>query len=207
MRIAALLAALALASTGCRTAPTPAPAPPPVEAPRAKVALVLGGGAARGFAHVGVIRALEQEKIPIDLIVGTSVGSLIGAIYASDLNSFDLEWTAFSLQKDDLLDYGVLTAVLGMGLAKGDKLESFVRSKVATHAPGTLGSPWASRLSRYRCRRRATSTVTDAATSTQHSSANRAALAARTASRAAAIRVGAPKPTAVERSADRKSVV
>ncbi len=43
-----------------------------------------GGGAARGFAHVGVIRALEQEKIPIDLVVGTSVGSLIGAIYAHD---------------------------------------------------------------------------------------------------------------------------
>ena len=42
-----------------------------------------GGGAARGFAHVGVIRVLEQEKIPIDMVVGTSVGSLIGAIYAS----------------------------------------------------------------------------------------------------------------------------
>ena len=142
MRIAALLAALALASTGCRTVPTPAPAPPPAEAPRPKLALVLGGGAARGFAHVGVIRALEQEKIPVDLIVGTSVGSLIGAIYASDLNSFELEWTAFSLQKDDLLDYGVLTAVLGMGLAKGDKLEAFVRSKVATQDIEQLKVPF-----------------------------------------------------------------
>src|SRR4051812_44620988 len=49
---------------------------------RPKVALVLGGGAARGFAHVGVIRALERGKIPIDLIVGVNSGSLIGAIYA-----------------------------------------------------------------------------------------------------------------------------
>jgi NTE family protein len=139
----ALLAATALfaALAGCRT--VPAPAPPPAEAPRPKVALVLGGGAARGFAHVGVIRALEQEKIPVDLIVGTSVGSLIGAIYASDLNSFDLEWTAFSLQKEDLFDYGVLTAVMGMGLAKGDKLEAFVKSKVATQDIEQLKLPFA----------------------------------------------------------------
>lgn len=100
------------------------------EGMRPKVALVLGGGAARGFAHVGVIRALEQEKIPIDLVVGTSVGSLIGAIYASDRNSFELEWTAFSLEKETLFDYGLLTAFTGMGAAKGDKLEEFVKTKV-----------------------------------------------------------------------------
>ena len=80
--------------------------PPMTESPKPKIALVLGGGAARGFAHVGVIRALEQEKIPIDMIVGTSVGSLIGAIYASDANSFELEWTAFSLEKDRFLITG-----------------------------------------------------------------------------------------------------
>ena len=91
---------------------------------------MLGGGAARGFAHVGVIRALEQEKIPIDLIVGTSVGSLIGAIYAYDMNSFELEWTAFALEKDSIFDYGMLNAFTGMGVAKGDKLEEFVKSKV-----------------------------------------------------------------------------
>ncbi len=100
------------------------------ELPKPKVALVLGGGAARGFAHIGVIRELEREKIPVDMIVGTSVGSLIGAIYASERNSFELEWTAFQLGKDDLLDYGILNALSGMGVAKGDKLEAFVKSKV-----------------------------------------------------------------------------
>lgn len=70
-----------------------------------RVGLVLGGGAARGFAHVGVIRVLEREKVPIDLIVGTSVGSLVGAIYADKKNSFELEWTAFSLEEKDLFDY------------------------------------------------------------------------------------------------------
>jgi NTE family protein len=105
-----------------------------MESPRPKIALVLGGGAARGFAHVGVIRALEQEKIPIDMIVGTSVGSLIGAIYAYDTNSFELEWTAFSLEKDQVFDYGIFSVFTSMGPVKGDKLEEFVKSKV----PGNI---------------------------------------------------------------------
>lgn len=115
----------------------------PVDSPRPQIALVLGGGAARGFAHVGVIRALEQEKIPIDLIVGTSVGSLIGAIYAHDRNSFELEWTAFSLEKDQIFDYGLLNALTGMGLAKGEKLEAFVKSKVPVANIEELQIPYA----------------------------------------------------------------
>jgi NTE family protein len=118
-------------------------APPVTGAARPKIALVLGGGAARGFAHVGVIRALEQERVPIDMIVGTSVGSLIGAIYASDMNSFELEWTAFSLGKDDLLDYAFFSAITGMGLAKGDKLEEFVKTKVTTTNIENLKLPFA----------------------------------------------------------------
>jgi NTE family protein len=117
----------------CRSAPVPVQPPvlsePPPPPPRPRIALVLGGGAARGFAHVGVIRALEQEKIPIDLVVGTSVGSLIGALYAADADSFELEWAAFQLQKEDLFDYGVMNVVMGMGFAKGEKLEQFVRSR------------------------------------------------------------------------------
>jgi NTE family protein len=114
-----------------------------VELPRPRIALVLGGGAARGFAHVGVIRVLEQEKIPLDMIIGTSVGSLIGAIYASDLNSFELEWTAFSLEKDHLLDFAVLSAFTAMGPVKGDRLEEFVRTKVAVANIENLKLPFA----------------------------------------------------------------
>jgi NTE family protein len=117
--------------------------PPLVEPPKPKIALVLGGGAARGFAHVGVIRALEQEKIPIDMIIGTSVGSLIGAIYANDMNSFELEWTAFLLEKDSLFDYGIMNAFTGMGMAKGDKLEEFVRTKIKTPDIENLKLPFA----------------------------------------------------------------
>jgi NTE family protein len=104
---------------------------------------VLGGGAARGFAHVGVIRALEQEKIPIDLIVGTSVGSLIGAIYANDLNSFELEWTAFALEKDDVFDYALMSAFTGMGPVKGEKLEEFVKKKISVPNIENLKLPFA----------------------------------------------------------------
>ncbi len=138
-------ALVALGFLACATAPVapPAPAGPAPEPLRPKVALVLGGGAARGFAHVGVIRVLEQEKIPVDMVVGTSVGSLIGAIWASDQNSFELEWAAFQLEKDHLLDYGLLTAVLGMGLAKGEKLEAFVTSHVKVKNIEELKIPFA----------------------------------------------------------------
>jgi len=128
MHVLFVSAALFLLAS-CQTTGGPS-LPPGEDLPKPKVALVLGGGAARGFAHVGVIRALEQEQIPIDLIVGTSVGSLIGAIYASDANSFELEWTAFKIEKDSIMDYGFMSAFAGMGAAKGEKLEEFVRAKV-----------------------------------------------------------------------------
>ena len=145
------IAALSLL-TACQTVPpitipqTPivqVPQVPQGPPPKPKIALVLGGGAARGFAHVGVIRALEQEKIPIDMVVGTSVGSLIGAIYAADVSSFDLEWTAFQLEKDDIFDFGVMNAVVGMGLAKGDKLEAWVKSHIKTANIENMKIPFA----------------------------------------------------------------
>jgi NTE family protein len=120
-----------------------APPVPEAEAPKPKIALVLAGGAARGFAHIGVIRVLEQEKIPIDLIVGTSVGSLIGAIYAHDQNSFELEWTAFALEKDHVFDFGMLGALTSMGPVKGDRLEEFVRAKVPVLNIENLKVPFA----------------------------------------------------------------
>lgn len=55
------------------------------------VALVLGGGGARGGAHIGVIRALEERQIPVDVVVGTSIGSFVGALYASGKSAADIE--------------------------------------------------------------------------------------------------------------------
>ncbi len=58
---------------------------------RPRVALVLGGGGARGLAHIGVLKVLKEENVPIDIIVGTSVGALIGALYATDERIEDIE--------------------------------------------------------------------------------------------------------------------
>ncbi len=90
----------------------------------ARVALVLGGGGARGFAHVGVIHVLEQEKIPVDLVVGTSAGSLIGALYADLADAFELEAMAWQIEKDDLFDFSLLG--IGRGPYAGEAIERFV---------------------------------------------------------------------------------
>lgn len=108
---------------------------------RPKVGLALDGGAARGFAHVGVIRALEREKIPIDFIVGTSVGSLVGAIYADKKNSFELEWIAFSLEEKDLFDYTFISP--NQGFVRGERLEDFVLKKVSAREIQQLKLPYA----------------------------------------------------------------
>lgn len=106
-----------------------------------RVGLVLGGGAARGFAHVGVIRVLEREKIPFDVIVGTSVGSLVGAIYADKKSSFELEWIAFLLGEKDLFDYTFTQ--LTQGLVRGDRLEEFVQRRLAAREIPELKIPFA----------------------------------------------------------------
>ncbi|MEH0167967.1 patatin-like phospholipase family protein [Roseateles microcysteis] len=81
------LVLLALAGTAM-AAPTDVPQPPPA---RPKLGLVLSGGGARGLAHVGVLKVLERERIPVDLIAGTSMGSIIGGLYASGMTSAELE--------------------------------------------------------------------------------------------------------------------
>lgn len=69
---------------------------------RPVVGLALGGGMARGCAHVGVLRALEKHRIPIDLIAGTSVGSLIGGAYASGLTPYQIEQLTLAIKWSDL---------------------------------------------------------------------------------------------------------
>ncbi|MBY0466557.1 MAG: patatin-like phospholipase family protein, partial [Burkholderiales bacterium] len=70
-----------------------------------KVGLALGGGAARGFAHVGVIQVLEQHGIRPDVVVGTSAGSLVAALYASGKNGRELEQAAMAMEEASLTDW------------------------------------------------------------------------------------------------------
>ncbi|MDH3621080.1 MAG: patatin-like phospholipase family protein [Gammaproteobacteria bacterium] len=66
-------------------------------AARPKVGLVLGGGGARGAAHIGVLKELERMRVPIDAIVGTSMGAIVGGLYATGMNAEDLEYLVGSL--------------------------------------------------------------------------------------------------------------
>jgi NTE family protein len=110
---------------------TPLPPPPRLPVRRrprppvpVRVGLVLGGGGVRGFAHIGVIRVLEEEGIPVDVVVGTSVGSLIGAVYAARPDAAVLEREGLALDRGDFLDYTLFG--LGWGPLKGRKLERLV---------------------------------------------------------------------------------
>ena len=71
---------------------------------RPSVGLVLGGGGARGSAHIGVIRALEEMRIPVDCVVGTSMGSLVGALYASGMNPDELDTTISDIDWNEIFN-------------------------------------------------------------------------------------------------------
>lgn len=93
--------------------------PPPKPA---KIAVVLGAGASKGFAHIGVLKVLESNKIPVHMIVGTSAGSFVGALYAYGYNAFELQRLSFSIEKGDIIDL----TIPDNGFIKGEKLESYV---------------------------------------------------------------------------------
>lgn len=130
-----LVAALFL--TACATVPRPVEGPPPrfVEPSRASpagVALVLSGGAARGYAHVGVIRALEAHGLRPDLVVGSSAGSIVGSLYASGLGAAELEAAIGELGLNQFADVqlpglGILPGSLGV--LRGDGLHRFIQER------------------------------------------------------------------------------
>jgi NTE family protein len=94
----------------------PVPKPP-------RIGLALGGGAARGFAHIGVIQVLEENGIKPDLVVGTSAGSLVATLYASGKNGLALAAMADSMDESAITDW----AFPGRGLIRGEALARFVR--------------------------------------------------------------------------------
>lgn len=121
-RMASLAVALFLLA-GCAAGKVVPPSP---AAKPAKVALVLGAGAAKGFAHIGVIKILETYKIPIHMVVGTSAGSFVGSLYAYGYSGFQLQGIGLALDKDDIADL----TIPDNGFLKGEKLENYVNRMV-----------------------------------------------------------------------------
>jgi NTE family protein len=107
---------------------TPAPTVlVPKVAPR--VGLALGGGAARGFAHVGVIQVLEEAGIKPALVVGTSAGSLVAALYASGRNSQQLQSVAMAMDEAAFADWTL--PIFSRGVLRGEALARYVNTQVA----------------------------------------------------------------------------
>jgi NTE family protein len=117
--ITCILALLSCAPKEIKKEITPPPKP-------AKIAVVLGAGASKGFAHIGVLKVLETQKIPIHMIVGTSAGSLVGSLYAYGFDAFTLQGIAMKLEKTDVIDY----TIPDNGFIKGEKLEAFINKTV-----------------------------------------------------------------------------
>lgn len=124
---------------GCSTAPItkdPGATNPPVavEPPKpvrpVKIGLALGGGAARGFAHIGVIKALESQGIVPDIVVGTSAGSLVGALYAAGNNGFALQKMALEMDEATISDWSIPLFSRHVGVLKGEALQQYVNRAV-----------------------------------------------------------------------------
>ena len=121
--------------SGCATKPqSPAADAPslvsPVATPRPlKIGLALGGGAARGFAHVGVIAVLEEAGLKPQIVVGTSAGSLVAALYASGKTSAQLQQTALSMEEVAITDW--MLPLVGRGMFRGEALARYVNELLA----------------------------------------------------------------------------
>ena len=150
MRRRWVLAGLAGALSACTTVPKPAAgeAPPPPASPPAvavpkppprlpRIGLALGGGAARGFAHIGVIQVLEENGIQPDLVVGTSAGSLVAALYASGKSGAELASLADSMDESAFTDW----SFPGRGLIRGEALAKYVRDNTGARSIEQMRTP------------------------------------------------------------------
>jgi NTE family protein len=138
------LISLMLLAAGCGTtaqqpAPTPAVPEPAVVTPppapkKLRIGLALGGGAARGFAHIGVIKALEAQGIYPEIVVGTSAGSVVGALYAAGNDGFALQKTAMEMDEASISDWALPLFSKSSGVLKGEALQTYV-NKAVKNAP------------------------------------------------------------------------
>ncbi|NQW92982.1 MAG: patatin-like phospholipase family protein [Polaromonas sp.] len=126
--------------SGCASkAIPPAKSAPLVAQKNQKIGLALGGGAARGFAHVGVIAVLEEAGLKPQLIVGTSAGSLVAALYASGKTSAQLQQTALNMEEVAITDW--MLPIIGRGMFRGDALARYVNELVSSRLIENMAIP------------------------------------------------------------------
>lgn len=106
--------------------PQPPPPPPTIVVPPPKIALVLGGGAAKGFAHIGVIKALEAQGYAPSVMVGTSAGSVVGVLWAAGHDGFGLQRIGMEIKESSFSDW----SLPNRGFLKGESLRDFINQKV-----------------------------------------------------------------------------
>jgi NTE family protein len=128
--IPALLLAACQTPPAVVTPPSPPVTAPTVATPKAppkppRIGLALGGGAARGFAHIGVIQVLEEAGIQAELVAGTSAGSLIAALYASGKSGMEMGTLAQTMDEGAIIDWAFPTR----GLIRGEALARYVREQ------------------------------------------------------------------------------
>jgi NTE family protein len=113
---------------------------------RPKVALVLGGGGARGMAHIGILKVLEEEKVPVDMIVGTSVGALIGALYSADVPLDRIERMGETIRWNDLTnvsDSTLVNLLISEHLLSTEKMEQYLGKNIGNKRFDELKIPFA----------------------------------------------------------------
>ena len=123
LALSALLVLFSLSVAGCMSRK---PLPPPVVAREPVLALALGGGGAKGFAHIGVIKVLESHGIHAKIVTGTSAGSFVGALYASGKTPFELQEIALAFEESDIRDL----TVSRQGFLIGQRLQDYVNQLV-----------------------------------------------------------------------------
>jgi NTE family protein len=111
----------------------------PVKAERPLVALALGSGGARGFAHIGVIKALEEAGIKPDIVTGSSSGAIVAALYASGLSGVELARMAAEVDQTALIDF----SLFGQGWVRGEALQAFINTTVGNLPIERLAKPFA----------------------------------------------------------------
>jgi NTE family protein len=135
-RLLLIVASLFLAACA-GTRPEPVPTPRPVAA-KPKIGLALGGGAARGFAHIGVIKMLEAHGIVPDYVVGTSAGAVVGSLYAAGHDAFAMQKIGQQLDEKVFADW----TLSGRGLLKGEALQEFINQQVGKRPLEKMTKPF-----------------------------------------------------------------